>query len=115
MAIEKVKILGAILELPAKKHCLFGQFGPIFAAHTQQTGQKVKKKVFNWQRFICTEVTSYKIHTLAGSSKTAPRILIFSIVLGAEYLSFVKSNATYAPTIFGYIILVLANVNSKDR
>ena len=63
MAIEKVKILGAILELPAKKHCLFGQFGPIFAAHTQQTGQKVKKKVFNWQRFICTEVASYKIHT----------------------------------------------------
>ena len=30
----------------------------------QQTGQKVRKKVFNWQRFICTEVTSYKIHTL---------------------------------------------------
>ena len=26
MAIEKIKILGAVLELPAKQHC---QFGPI--------------------------------------------------------------------------------------
>ena len=33
---------------------------------------------------------------LSGSSKTAPRIF-FSIVLGAEYLSYVKSNAIYAP------------------
>ena len=33
---------------------------------------------------------------LAGSSKTAPRIFIFSIVLGAEYLSYVKSIETYA-------------------
>ena len=32
-----------------------------------------------------------------GSSKTAPRILIFSIVLGAEYSFYVKSIATYAP------------------
>ena len=31
---------------------------------------------------------------LAGSSKTAPKIFIFSIVLGAEYLSYVKSIAT---------------------
>jgi hypothetical protein len=34
---------------------------------------------------------------LAGSSKTALRILIFSIALGAEYSFYVKSNATYAP------------------
>ena len=27
MAIEKIKILGAVLELPAKHHCRFGQFG----------------------------------------------------------------------------------------
>jgi hypothetical protein len=26
MAIEKIKILGAVLELPAKQHCRFGQF-----------------------------------------------------------------------------------------
>jgi hypothetical protein len=32
----------------------------------------------------------------AGSSKIAPRILIFSIVLGAEYVSYVKSIETHA-------------------
>ena len=37
-------------------------------------------------------------------------IFIFSIVLGAEYLSNVKSIDTFAPTFFGYIISVLANV-----
>ena len=45
------------------------QFFPQFLASllcAQQTGQKVRKKVFNWQRFICTEFTSYKIHTLAA-------------------------------------------------
>ena len=45
----------------------------------------------------------------AGSSKTAPRIFIFSIVLGAEYLSYVKSIATFSLTFFGYIISVLAS------
>ena len=40
----------------------------------------------------------------------APRIFIFSIVLGAEYLSYVKFIATYALTFFGYIISVLASV-----
>ena len=40
----------------------------------------------------------------------APRIFIFSIVLGSEYLSYVKSVATYAPTFFGYIISVLASL-----
>ena len=28
IAIEKIKILGAPWELPAKQHCRFGQFGP---------------------------------------------------------------------------------------
>ena len=28
-AIEKIEILGAVLELPAKQHCQFGPFGPI--------------------------------------------------------------------------------------
>ena len=28
MAIEKIKILGAILELPTKQHCQFSPFGP---------------------------------------------------------------------------------------
>ena len=30
MAIEKIKILGAVLELPAKQHCQFNPFVPIF-------------------------------------------------------------------------------------
>ena len=40
----------------------------------------------------------------------APRISIFSIVLSAKYLSYVKSIATYVPTFFGYIISVLLSV-----
>ena len=41
----------------------------------------------------------------------APCIFIFSIVLSAEYLPFVKSIATFALTVFGYIILLLASVS----
>ena len=48
----------------------------------------------------------------AGSSQTAPRIFIFSIVLGAGYSSYVKFVATYALTFFGYTILVLTSVQS---
>ena len=47
---------------------------------------------------------------LPGSSKKAPRILFFPIALGAEYLSYVKSIATYAPQFFGYNNSVLAIV-----
>ena len=46
-----------------------------FPAHTQQTGQKVRKKVVNWQRFICTEVTSYKIHTLVLLYPDSPLLM----------------------------------------
>ena len=46
----------------------------------------------------------------AGSSKTAPRILIFSIAMGADYSFYVKSIATFALTFFGYIISVLASL-----
>ena len=31
MATEKIKILGALLEPPAKQYCRFGQFGPTYA------------------------------------------------------------------------------------
>ena len=44
----------------------------------------------------------------AGSSKTASMILIFSIVLGAEYSFYVKSIATYAPQKVDVIIRFLA-------
>ena len=36
--------------------------------------------------------------------------MIFSIAMGAKYLSYVKSIATFAPTFYGYIISVLASV-----
>ena len=36
--------------------------------------------------------------------------MIFSIAMGAEYLSYVKFIATEAPTFFGYMISVLASV-----
>ena len=77
MAIEKIKILGATLELPAKKHCQFSPFGLIFEVNR-----------LDWQ-----------CH-LAGSSKTAPRILID---MSAKYLSNVKFIAAEVPTFFGYI------------
>ena len=47
---------------------------------------------------------------LAGSSKTVPRIFIFSIVLGAEYSFYLKSIATYAPAFLGYNNSALARV-----
>ena len=56
---------------------------------------------------------------LAGSSKTAPRIFIFSIVLGAEYLSYVKSIETHARAFLALIILpigtVLVYILKKDQ
>ena len=47
---------------------------------------------------------------LAGSSKTAPRILISSIAMDANNSFYVKSIAAYDPTFLGYIISVLARV-----
>jgi hypothetical protein len=61
MAIKKIKILGAVLELPAKQHCQFSPFGPIFEVNG-----------LDWQCY------------LAGSSKMALRILIFSIAMDAK-------------------------------
>ena len=45
----------------------------------------------------------------------APRILIFSIAMGAEYLSYVKSIATFALTLYGHIILVLASTCTNSH
>ena len=42
----------------------------------------------------------------------APRILIFSIAMGADYSFYVKSIATFALIFFGYIISALASVSS---
>ena len=87
MAIEKIKILEAVVELPAKQHCQSSQL-------TSKLGR-------------IDQIGS------AGSWKTAPRIFIFSIAMSADKLSYVKSIATYAPTFFWYIISVLAIVESQ--
>ena len=91
MAIEKIKILGAVLELPAKQHCQFSPFGPFYEVNG-----------LDWQCY------------LAGSSKTAPRILIFSIAIGADYSYEVKNSEIWAPAFFkhnnSYIATVYSNV-----
>ena len=66
MALEKIKILGALLELPAKEHCQSSQF----TSKLDQIGQ------------------IGSMYCLAGSSKRAPRVFIFSIALGAEHLPY---------------------------
>ena len=88
MAIEIIKILGAVLELPAKQHCRFGQFGPILR---------------DWQ--CC----------LAGSSKTAPRIFIFSIAMGADYTFYVKTIETHARTFLPLNISQIGTVDSQTH
>ena len=87
MAIEKIKILGAVLMLPAKQHCQFSQFGPIFEVNG-----------LNWQCY------------LAGSSKTAPRIFIFSIAMGADYSFEVKNIEIWVPAFFKHNNLFAATV-----
>ena len=69
--------MGAVLELPAKQHCQFSPFGPL-----------CDKNGLDWQCY------------LAGSSKTAPMILIFSIAIGADYSYEVKNSEIWAPAFF---------------
>ena len=91
LQLTKIKHFRAFLKLPAKQHC---QFLPIQPIHLENGPNRLY-----WQ--CC----------LAGSSKRAPSIFIFSIFLGAEYLSYVKFIVTGAPTFFGYIISHLASVS----
>ena len=60
MAIEKIKILGAVLEQPVKQHCHL-----VIELENGPNG-------INWK--CC----------LSGSSITATRILIFSIAMSAD-------------------------------
>ena len=87
MAIEKIKILGALLELAAKQHCQFSPFGPAFEVNG-----------LDWQ------------FGLDGSSKTAPRILIFSIAMGAYYSFEVKNIEIWGPEFFNHNNVSVATV-----
>ena len=70
-------------------------------------------------RFLAYVWPNFEVHgldwqcCLTGSSKTAPRIFIFSIVLGAEYLSYVKSIETHARAFLPLNISAISSVNSK--
>ena len=86
MAIEKMKILGALLELHAKQDyqsspftSKFGQIGQIGSC-------------------------------LAGSFQTAPRSLIFSISMGADYSFYVKTIETHARAFLKVIIFSIGSV-----
>ena len=88
-----MKILGAVLELPAKQHC-------------QSSPYTYLKIGPNWPNRQCC---------LAGSSKRAPRIFIFSIVLGAENLSYMKLIETHACSFFTVNISAIGMVHSDRR
>ena len=90
MAAEKIKILGVVLELPAKQHCQFSPFGSIFEVNG-----------LDWQCY------------LAGSSKTTPRILIFSIAIGADYSYEIKDSEILAPSFLRHNNSFIATLNKS--
>ena len=74
---------------------LGGRFGVI--SYTALPIQPIYLQIGpNWPNQQCS---------LAGSSKMAPGIFIFSIVLVAEYLSYVKSIETHALAFLPLLIL----------
>ena len=82
------------------------------------------KKSKSWGPFLSYQLSStanlanFEVNgldwqcSLAGSSKMAPRILIFSIAMVANYSFYVKSIATYAPAFFWYNNSILARVRA---
>ena len=91
MAIEKNQNLGGRFGATSQTALPIQPIWPVF---------KVNR--LNWQ--CC----------LAGSSKTAPKILIFSIAMGTYYSFYVKAIAIYAPTYFRYNTSVLAIVHNNQ-
>ena len=92
MAIEKIKIVGSVLELQLAALAI-QPIWPIFAVNR-----------LKWQ--CC----------LASSSKTAPRLLIFfSIAMGADYSFEVKNIEVWVPAFFKHNdILSVATVNQRN-
>ena len=88
--IEKMKPLGAVLELPAKQHCQSSlRIGP------------------NWPNRHCC---------LAGSSKTAPRIFIFFFNChGCRLFISCEIHSYFCPHIFWVYFLVLASVTQINN
>ena len=76
---------------------------------------QIRSKKRFWQLILCHPIPFLRVSCLkigpnwpnrqycfAGSSYTAPRILIFSIAMGTDYSFYVKSIATYALTFLKY-------------
>ena len=82
MAIEKIKILGAVLELPAKQHCQFSLF-------TSKMGKWAELAVvFSWQ------LQDFNL----------------SIAMGADYSFELISIETYASQFIGHNKIFLGSV-----
>ena len=79
----------AVWELPAKQHCQFSLFYPIFEVNG-----------LDWQCY------------LAVSSKTAVRILIISIAIGADYSYEVKNSEILALAFFKHNNSFIATVKN---
>ena len=78
--------------------------GPFWSCQLNSTANSAHLAVFavnrlNWQ--CC----------LAGSSKTAPRIFIFSIAMGADYSFELISIETYAPQFIGHNKIFLGSLS----
>ena len=70
--------------------------------------QNIKDKLKSWIYFHQNGLDWQC--SLAGSSKTAPKFFIFSIVLGAECLSYLKSIETHARSFLTLNILSIGTV-----
>ena len=84
----KIKILGAVLELPAKQHC---QSSP-FTSKLGQIGQ-----IGSTVQLVC-------------SSQMAPRILI---AMGADYSFYMKTIKTHTRAFFKVIIFSIGCMNTQ--
>ena len=87
--LKKIQILGTVFELLAEQHCQFSLF-------IIKMGNRL-----NWR--CC----------LTGSFKTAPRILISSIAIGADYSFEVKNIKIWGPKFFKHNNLSVATVCNK--
>ena len=86
MTTERIKILGAILELPAKQQCQFNPFGPFL-------------QYMGW------------IFSAIWQVQKGPQDFDFFNSMGANYSLELNSSETYSPKFFGLNNLFLGSVN----
>ena len=91
MAIEKIKILGAVLELPAKQHCQFSPFGSFLQwigwIFFTNISQFVQKDFFlSWKN----EIKHYIILVKTNDKNNIRKFLVWSDEI------FIVSNAMWS-------------------